>query len=33
MSKNGIAHFKKSGDGWQARIDEMLQKAVKRKAS
>jgi uncharacterized protein (DUF4415 family) len=31
--QNVIEHFKKDGDGWQTRIDETLQKAVKRKAS
>ncbi len=33
LSKNVIEHFKKGGDGWQTRIDETLQKVVKRKAS
>src|ERR1700759_4309476 len=33
LSKNVIEHFKKKGDGWQTRIDETLQKVVKRKAS
>jgi uncharacterized protein (DUF4415 family) len=33
LSRNVIEHFKKGGDGWQTRIDETLQKAVKRKAS
>lgn len=33
LSRNVIEHFKKDGDGWQTRIDETLQKAVKRKAS
>ena len=33
LSRNVIEYFKKEGDGWQTRIDETLQKAVKRKAS
>lgn len=33
LSRNVIEHFKKDGDGWQTRIDETLQKAVKREAS
>ena len=33
LSKNVIEYFKKGSDGWQTRIDETLQKAVKRKAS
>ena len=33
LSRNVIEHFKKDGDGWQTRIDETLQKAVKPKAS
>ena len=33
LSRNVIEHFKKDGAGWQTRIDETLQKAVKRKAS
>ncbi len=33
LSRNVIEYFKKEGDGWQTRIDETLQKAVKRKVS
>ena len=33
LSKNVIEYFKKGSDGWRTRIDETLQKAVKRKAS
>jgi uncharacterized protein (DUF4415 family) len=33
LSRNVIEHFKKGGEGWQTRIDETLQKAVKRRGS
>jgi uncharacterized protein (DUF4415 family) len=33
LSPEVIQHFKKGGKGWQSRIDETLQKIVKRKAS
>jgi uncharacterized protein (DUF4415 family) len=33
LSPEVIQHFKKSGKGWQSRIDETLRKVVKRKAS
>jgi uncharacterized protein (DUF4415 family) len=33
LSPEVIEHFKSSGRGWQSRIDEVLLKVVKRKAS
>ena len=33
LSPEVIKHFKKGGKGWQSRIDETLQRIVKRKAS
>ena len=33
LSPEVIQHFKKGGKGWQSRIDEALQRVVKRKAS
>ncbi len=33
LSPEVIRHFKKGGKGWQSRIDETLQRVVKRKAS
>jgi uncharacterized protein (DUF4415 family) len=32
LSPEVLEHFKSKGPGWQSRIDETLQKAVKRKA-
>ena len=33
LSPEVIQHFKKGGKGWQSRIDETLQRVVRRKAS
>ena len=33
LSPEVIQHFKKGGKGWQSRIDEALQRVVRRKAS
>ncbi|MGA8898619.1 BrnA antitoxin family protein [Bradyrhizobium sp.] len=33
LSPEVIQHFKKGGKGWQSRIDETLQRVIRRKAS
>ena len=32
LSPEVVEHFRATGSGWQARIDEILQKSIKRKA-